>query len=162
MNFWDELKKGMYWGAWLGAILSIITITALLISNTPGTEFFIYLGIFLLETIIGAVLGGIAALAILGIIGTLKGINWFFILLVGSFISILTPLLSSVLGWISLIIVPILYLLRKTLAEKAPQWLEKAVDESMVIFLISLILTGLVSIFERVTGISLIRIWEFL
>jgi hypothetical protein len=65
-------------------------------------------------------------------------------------------------GWISLIVVPILYLVRKKLAQKAPQWLEKSGDISMELFLTSLILTGLVSIFERVTGISLIRIWEFL
>ncbi|MBE9217731.1 hypothetical protein [Dolichospermum flos-aquae] len=158
MNFWDELKKGMYWGAWLGAILSIITIMALLISNTPGTEFFIYLGIFLLETIIGAVLGGIAALAILAIIGTLQWINWFLILILGGIITILTPFLSSVISWISLIIVPILYFVRKILNEKAPQWLEKAVDESMVLFLTSLIFTGLVILFEKFTGFTLLHI----
>jgi hypothetical protein len=80
------------------------------------------------------------------------------ILILGGIITILTPFLSSVISWISLIIVPILYFVRKILNEKAPQWLEKAVDESMVLFLTSLIFTGLVILFEKFTGFTLLHI----
>lgn len=154
INFWGEVKKGLRWGFVLGIILSLVSTIFLL--STPGNSFFTYVSIFALVTTIGTILGGITALVILVIIGTLKGINWFFILLFGSMITILTPVVTAVVGWITLIVVPILYLVRKTLAEKAPQWLEQAVDQSMVLFLTSLIFTALVFLFQKFTSISLI------
>ncbi|BAZ80893.1 hypothetical protein PN497_00850 [Sphaerospermopsis kisseleviana CS-549] len=158
INFQRELTKGLLWGFALGINLDI-TIAILHDSD-------ILFSTYVVISILSAILGGITALVILGIIGTLKGINWFLILFFGSLITFLTTVLNivwaTIAGWVSLIVVPILYLVRKTLAEKAPKWLEKSVDISMELFLTSLILTGLVSIFEKVTGISLIRIWEFL
>lgn len=158
INFWGELKKGLLWGAWAGFYLAII-ISGIYYVHTSDTSALIdTVKIFFLVTIIGTILGGITALVILVIIGTLKGINWFFILLFGSMITILTPVVTAVVGWITLIVVPILYVVRKKLAEKAPQWLEQAVDQSMVLFLTSLIFTALVFLFQKFTGIPLIPI----
>lgn len=88
--FWDAVKKGAFWGLFLGIILNIIIAKFLdLPSNNPEvtdpTTVVIY-GI--LWGIIGAALGCTVALILEGIIGTIKFLNWLFIFLGGSLLTI--------------------------------------------------------------------------
>ncbi len=39
MNFWDELKKRMYWGAWLGIIFVSIQQLIFLVASLTGLFF---------------------------------------------------------------------------------------------------------------------------
>ena len=160
MDSLDALKKGAIWGLRLGIILDIVASLLLVFSNYGGVAdsiftvviFTIYFGFA------GTILGGILALVILGAIGTLKLVNWVFVILGGSIISILTSLLTTLIGgvagWISASFIPILLLLRQYLSEKSPEWIEKALNEAIVMFLSSLILTFLIFCFQHLTGIT--------
>ncbi|MEB3147992.1 MAG: hypothetical protein VKL60_03110 [Sphaerospermopsis sp.] len=79
INFQRELTKGLLWGFALGINLDI-TIAILHDSD-------ILFSTYVVISILSAILGGITALVIVGIIGTLKGINWFLILFFGSLIT---------------------------------------------------------------------------
>ncbi|MBC1222104.1 hypothetical protein GNF10_22585 [Nostoc sp. UCD121] len=161
MDFLDALKKGAIWGFRLGIIVDILASLLLVSSNYGGVAdsiftvliFTIYFGFA------GTIIGGILALVILGAIGTLKLVNWIFVILGGSIISISTSLLASLIGglagWISFSFIPILLFLRQYLSEKSPEWVEKALNEAIVMFLSSLILTFLVFCFHNLTGVTL-------
>jgi hypothetical protein len=134
MDFWDALKKGVISGCWLGISLGMIAGLFCVFSNYAGVAdsiftvviFTIYFGFG------GVLLGGIIGLGILSVIGTLKFLNWIFAFLGGSIISILTslltPLIGAVVGWISLSLIPILLLLRQYLSDNSPEWVEKALN----------------------------------
>lgn len=128
MDFWDGIKKGAFWGLCLGIGLGIIATLLDLSSNNPEvtdpTRVVIYV---IFWQLIGTVLGCTVALIIEGIIGSLKFINWLFILLGGSLLTILTALMSSMVGWLSITLIPILFFLRQYLSEKSPKWIEKAI-----------------------------------
>ncbi|MFS0513914.1 hypothetical protein ACEYW6_04200 [Nostoc sp. UIC 10607] len=164
MDSLDALKKGAIWGFRLGIILDILASLLLVSSNYGGVAdsiftvviFTIYFGFA------GTILGGILALVILGAIGTLKLANWVFVILGGSIISISTSLLASLIGsvagWISFSFIPILLFLRQYLSEKSPEWVEKALDQAVITFLNSLILTFLVFCFQHLTRITLLGV----
>lgn len=161
MDSLDALKKGAIWGLRLGIILDIVASLLLVFSNYGGVAdsiftvviFTIYFGFA------GTILGGILALVILGAIGTLKLVNWVFVILGGSIItSLLTTLIGGVAGWISASFIPILLLLRQYLSEKSPEWVEKALDQAVITFLSSLILTFLMFCFQHLTRITLIGV----
>jgi hypothetical protein len=111
INFWDEVKKGISGGFLLGIVFGI---TVLLLSNDSGMPFFTDTNVALLviSAITGAILGGIGASIIVGIIGTLKLIQWSLFFLEGSIISILTAIWGGLVGWITLILLPIVYIAR--------------------------------------------------
>ncbi len=104
--------------------------------------------------IIGTVLGCTVALIIEGIIGSLKFCNWLFIFLGGSFLTILTPLMGSLAGWLSVSLIPILFLWRQYLSEKSPKCIEEVLDKLIGTILYSVILTFVAYCFER-NGIHL-------
>ncbi|MEH2240739.1 hypothetical protein [Nostoc sp.] len=155
MDFWDGVRKGAFWGLCLGIGLCIIATLLDLFSNEAGvtdpTTVVIYV---ILLGIIGTVLGCTVALIIEGIIGSLKFLNWLFILLGGSLLTILTALMGGMVGWLSITLIPILFFLRQYLSEKSPKWIEEALNKAIVMFLYSISLTFLVFCFEK-TGITL-------
>ncbi len=122
MLFWDEVKKGAFWGLYLGIALGIIATLLDLFSNTPEltepTTLVVYV---IFWGIIGTILGCTVALIIEGIMGSLKFFNWLFIFLGGSFLTILTPLMGSLAGWLSIPLIPMLFFLRQYLSEKLPK-----------------------------------------
>lgn len=160
MDFGDALKKGIVWGFCVGLVLSI---SIILSGNTGITEpisVFVYVAFMtVFVTGLSIFLGCILALIILGIKGNLEFFNWFLCFLAGSLLSIYTTLISGLisgmLGWGVSILLAIVFLLRKYLAEKLPQWIEQAIDNAMVVFLTSIFITGLTFVFQHFTGITL-------
>lgn len=161
MDSLDALKKGAIWGFRLGIGLGILAGLFFVFSNYAGVGDSIFTVVIcvIFFGFGGVILGSILALGILTAIGTLKFLNWVFVFLGGSIISILTslltPLIGGVAGWISFSFIPILLLLRQYLSEKSPEWVEKALNEAIVMFLYSVILTVLVFCFQHLTGITL-------
>jgi len=159
MVLWDGVKNGAVWGLCLGMGLGIITTLLDLSSNNPEladpTTVVIYVIIW---AIIGAELGSIVAVILAGIIGTIKFFNWLFIFLGGTLLTILVSLMGSLVGWLSVSLIPILLFLRQYLSEKSPTWIEQALNQVIVTFLYSLILTFLVFCFQSLTGITLLGV----
>ncbi|MHC5724919.1 MAG: hypothetical protein ACYT04_43695 [Nostoc sp.] len=161
MDSLDALKKGAIWGCKQGISLGILASLFLVFSNYAGVvdSILTVIIVVIFFGFGGVILGGILALGILSAIGTLQFFNWLFVFLGGSIISILTslltPIIGGVAGWISLSFIPILLLLRQYLSEKSPEWVEKALNEAIVMFLYSLSLTFLVFCFQHLTGITL-------
>ncbi|MDB9539192.1 hypothetical protein [Anabaenopsis arnoldii] len=156
MSFGDALKKGLRWGAYVGLVLGIFIV---FFGNSVTTErineLVINVLVIALVTCLSSILGCILALIILGIIGTLQLLNWLLCLLAGSLLSFLTVLISGLVTWVSIALIPILFLLREYLAEKSPKWIDQAIDNAMVVFLTSIFITGLTFVFQHFTGITL-------
>jgi hypothetical protein len=126
-------------------------------SNTPEltepTTVVIYV---IFWGIICTILGCTVALIIEGIIGSLKFFKWLFIIFLGgSFLTILTPLIGGLLGWLSVPLIPILFFLRQYLSDNSPKWIEKTLNEGIVMFLSYLVFNFLLFGFQHLTGITL-------
>ncbi|MEH2022657.1 MAG: hypothetical protein V7K62_03500 [Nostoc sp.] len=156
MLFWDGLVKGTFWGLCLGIGLGIIRTLLDLSSNYAGvTEPNTVVIYVIIWGIIGAALGCTVALILGSIIGTIKFLNWLFIFLGGSLLTILTPLIGGLLGWLSVPLIPILFFLRQYLSDNSPKWIEKGLNEGIVMFLSYLVFNFLLFGFQQLTGITL-------
>ncbi|WP_341527452.1 hypothetical protein WKK05_34005 [Nostoc sp. UHCC 0302] len=164
MNFSDNLKKGTTWGLCLGMGLGslAILVSGLIDFNSADVTDLaqIQTGIFyiIIFGIFGYALGGTVALFVVSVIRTLKVVHWVFAVLAGSVLNLLTALMGSIVGWTSISLIPILLIVRHYLAENSPQWIEKALNDAIVAFLTSLILTVIIFCFHNITGISLVKV----
>ncbi|BAY15212.1 hypothetical protein NIES21_10270 [Anabaenopsis circularis NIES-21] len=156
MDIKKSLKKATSWGFYLAIVCCSVASLLGLFSNYGGltepSEVWFY--VFFLG-ILGAVLGFCVGLFMVAIIDTIKFFHWLFIFLAGSIISILTPFINGVVGLYIVSIVPILFILKKYLNENSPKWIDQALNNAMIMFLTSLIFTGLTFVFKHFTGISL-------
>ena len=163
MSFGDALKTGVIWGCWVGGFLGIVTDLVWVFGESATETLEIttvvlpVIGILLFCIICCVALGGLIALAILGLIGSFQLLNWVFIVLSGSILSIsgiLATFSSIVLGWASITLIPILLILHKYLKDKAPEWLEKSLDQTIITIVSGFIITLFLRFFESRTGIT--------
>ncbi|MDI9640762.1 hypothetical protein QM565_34280 [Geitlerinema splendidum] len=124
-------------------------------SNLTSSESW-FLTIFIL--ILCGLMGGIVALINLGAIKALSFLNWISAALLGSILGTFTILWSSLLGWISIVLIPILLLARKYFSEKLPKWIENSIDQAIITFLAQVFLSCFIWLFTSATGVKLVGI----
>jgi hypothetical protein len=165
MNFWktlwDLMKAGAMRGFWLGISLDVILIAFSmyrLFLGLPNDYGLLIIGdVFLLLVLVllGGLLGGLAALIGTGTVTFINFIKWATIVLGGGILTGLNFGLSVAFGWTSAVVIPILLVVRQYLSKKAPEWVERALNESIVMFLTSVSFTLLALCFEFFTHIPL-------
>jgi len=165
MNFWktlwDLMKAGAMRGFWLGISLDVILIAFAvyrLFLGLPNNYGLLIIGdVFLLLVLVllGGLLGGLAALIGMGTVTFINFIKWATIVLGGGILTSLNFGLSVAFGWTSAVVIPILLVMRQYLSKKAPEWVERALNESIGMFLTSVSFTLLALCFEFFTPIPL-------
>ena len=159
MDLQNAILKGAKYGFILSVILNFILLFSLSDFSSEQTVTLaellsIEFGLVLLATVTGGLIGLVA-------VGTFNVINWVVAFLGASFLSFLslfsieTGLFGILAGWASVVflsfVVPILLFARKYLSEKSPIWIEKSINEAIVMILTSLFVTFFAYFFQSIT-----------
>lgn len=160
----DALLKGLKWGAIIGGILWLIIAILSSSDSSVNLDIWAFITGFLVFGIGGGVLGAISSGIFLGVIGV---VTFFLTFISGTLLSLTTIIgtstifigtttISTVFGWVSVALLPILLIVKSFVSENAPTWLKQSINGSIVAFLTSVIFTGLIYSFEHITGTKLL------
>ncbi|MBO9999441.1 MAG: hypothetical protein J7641_10620 [Cyanobacteria bacterium SID2] len=149
--------KSLAYGSFWGAITVAITVIVILFLVYPETG--LPLGDFTILLLvlagIGAILGASIALILRLIHSGINFLIWLFSFILTEFFAYIPIFFNIALGWLNVILIPILLFLKKTYKDKLPQWIENGLDVGITGFIASLIFTILATLFTTITGMQL-------